>query len=522
MFPFALRSLRLGTSDRYEVEERIASGGMATVWLATDRELLRRVVIKRLHSHFAGDSHASERFEREARAAASLSHPGLVKVFDVGEDELGRYIVMEYVEGETLGDLLQREGPLAPSRAAHIVAAVAEALDHAHRHRLIHRDVKPSNILIDGDGRARLGDFGIARSLEATHDLTGTETLMGTVGYLAPERASGHDATSSSDIYSLGVVLYQALTGVPPFSGESPVAVAVAHLTSSPEPPSRLAPVPPDLEAIVEKAMAKDPSERHASAGEMAQVLRGWLAESTSDHQSGSLRDSTLANDRLAPPPPVGDPQLDSVVREALSSAPERRPDASSPATRLRASSPTRSIARFGGSTVEMSTPDSVPEAAPISRHRPRRWWIIGLALVLAALMGYALGVGDDRTPATDVNTTLEDAVAETSTTAVATTVTTAQSEEASLLRARSDLEAALAAAPPNRLNPNEARDVMEKVDQAIEFIDDGKSGEASSKLREAADRIEEELSGEIENDAVDALTRLATALGLSLGDNDD
>ena len=165
-------------ADRFEVGEQIGSGGMATVWRATDRRLRREVVIKRLHPHLASAWEASERFKHEALAAAALSHPGVVQVFDAGEDEQGPYIVMEFVEGGTLGSLLQGEGRLAPIRAAQIAAQVAETLHHAHQRRVIHRDVKPNNILIDASGRVKLGDFGIARSLEATHGLTGTGMLI--------------------------------------------------------------------------------------------------------------------------------------------------------------------------------------------------------------------------------------------------------------------------------------------------------------------------------------------------------
>ncbi len=283
-------------ADRFEVEEQIGSGGMATVWRATDKQLRRDVAIKRLHPHLASASEASERFKHEALAAAALSHPGVVQVFDAGEDEQGPYIVMEFVEGGTLGSLLQGERRLAPIRAAQIAAQVAETLHHAHQRRVIHRDVKPNNILIEASGRVKLGDFGIARSLEATHGLTGTGTLIGTVGYMAPERASGEEATPASDIYSLGVVLYEMLTGVAPFTGDSPVAVAVAHVTSRPEPPSRLAPIPLELESVVVRAMAKNPHDRFASAGQMAEALHDWLAAATSEQPTAeAIRSPSLA-----------------------------------------------------------------------------------------------------------------------------------------------------------------------------------------------------------------------------------
>lgn len=262
-------------SERFALEGQIGSGGMASVWRARDRVLERTVAVKRLHPHVAADPESAARFEREALLAASLSHPGVVTVYDAGRDEQGPYIVMEHVEGETLADLIRREHRVDPDRAASIAFRVADALEHAHRQGLVHRDVKPGNILLDSSGTPRLTDFGIAKSVQGDR-LTRNGTVMGTAAYLAPEQAAGGEAAAASDIYGLGVVLYEMLTGEVPFQAETPVAVALAHQTSPPRPPGALAPVPAGLEQIVLKALAKDPVDRYASAGALSERLRGW------------------------------------------------------------------------------------------------------------------------------------------------------------------------------------------------------------------------------------------------------
>jgi serine/threonine protein kinase len=260
--------------DRFEMEEPLGSGGMSTVWRARDATLDRSVAIKRLHAHLAADRGAAARFQQEARAAGSLSHPGVVAVYDAGEDEEGPFIIMEYVEGESLHDLLDREGPLSPARATEVAIAVAEALHFGHERGVVHRDVKPSNVLLDPDGRVRVADFGIARTLDGTAGLTADGMVMGTASYVAPEVAMGKAATPASDTYSLGVLLYEMLTGQPPFEGKTPMSVLMAHQTQEPVPPGRLAELPPGLEEVVLRALAKDPAERYRSAAEMAGALR--------------------------------------------------------------------------------------------------------------------------------------------------------------------------------------------------------------------------------------------------------
>src|SRR5438105_5147288 len=263
--------------ERYSGERSVGRGGMAQVYEGTDSVLGRTVAIKVLAPQYASDEAFVARFRREAQAAARLNHPGVVSVYDTGSDDGVHYIVMEYVAGRTLAQILEQEGRLQPERAAEVARSVAQALSFAHSNGIIHRDVKPANIMLGSQGGVKVMDFGIARAL-SSHTLTRTATVLGTASYLSPDQAQGEAVDASSDIYSLGVVLYEMLTGVPPFSGETPVAVAYKHVREEPPLPSTLVPeVPPDLEAIVRKAMAKNAANRYATAQEMADDLDRFL-----------------------------------------------------------------------------------------------------------------------------------------------------------------------------------------------------------------------------------------------------
>lgn len=256
---------------RYELGETLGYGGMAEVYAGRDVRLGREVAIKVLRADLARDPSFLHRFRREAQAAASLNHPMIVSVYDTGEDEGTPYIVMEYVEGRTLRDVVHGEGPLLPQRAVEIVADVCAALEYSHQAGIVHRDVKPGNVMLTPAGDIKVMDFGIARAVTASSTtMTQTAAVMGTAQYLSPEQARGEHVDARSDVYSTGCLLYELLTGVPPFTGDSPVAVAYQHVREDPSPPSQTAPdVPGSVDAIVLKAMSKNPANRYQSAEEM-------------------------------------------------------------------------------------------------------------------------------------------------------------------------------------------------------------------------------------------------------------
>src|ERR1700728_3778772 len=257
-------------SNRYELTHLIARGGMAQVYRARDRELDRPVALKVLFPELSVDRAFVERFRREAQAAANLSHPNIVPVFDWGEDGGTYFIVMEFIDGRALSSILRTAGPMHPDRAAEIGADVAIALAYAHRHGVIHRDVKPGNVLITEDGIVKVTDFGIARAINTEESLTQTGAVMGTATYFSPEQAEGMGVDARSDLYSLGVVLFEMVAGRPPFLGDTPVAVASKHVREDPPTPSQINPsVPAGLEAVILKCLSKSPDHRYANGEEL-------------------------------------------------------------------------------------------------------------------------------------------------------------------------------------------------------------------------------------------------------------
>jgi eukaryotic-like serine/threonine-protein kinase len=303
---------------RYRIQRKLGAGGMADVYLAEDQELGRRVAIKILNGRHANDDQFIERFRREAKNAAALNHPNIVSIYDRGEAEDTYYIAMEFLDGRTLKELIVGRGAAPINVAVEYARQILSALRFAHRHGIVHRDIKPHNVLVDGEGRVKVTDFGIARA--GTSQMTETGSIVGTAQYLSPEQARGGEVDPRSDLYSLGIVLYELLTGKTPFDGETPVEIAMKHLSNAPKPPSALRPdVPPELDMVVLRALAKNPDDRYQSADEMEadldRVARGArVSAATVDTATQVLRrpppaaaaESATAATMIAtaPPPP--------------------------------------------------------------------------------------------------------------------------------------------------------------------------------------------------------------------------
>jgi eukaryotic-like serine/threonine-protein kinase len=340
---------------RYRLLERIGSGGMADVWAAEDTHLRRRIALKILHKRFAQDREFVERFRREAEAAASLQHPNIVAVFDRGTIDGTYFIAMQFVEGRSMKELI--DAGLTPQQTSALAIQILEAAKFAHRHNVIHRDLKPQNVIVDAEGRARVTDFGIARA--GVSEITQTGSVMGTAHYLSPEQAQGLEVTAASDLYSVGVILYEALTRRVPFEGESAVAVALKQVSQAPQRPSTLNPaVSPAMDAVVMRALEKDPSRRFHDADAFIAAL------------SAAQRDPAAAGEgtaSFAPLPPVIAP-----ISEQSSEEDERR--------------------------------EEEEEAA---RRRRRRWILIGIAALLGVLAGLAL-TRDTSTGVPNVKNELE------------------------------------------------------------------------------------------------------------------
>src|SRR5687767_2879581 len=257
---------------RYKILRRIGSGGMADVYSAEDTHLGREVALKVLHRRFAQDAEFVERFRREAKAAAGLQHPNVVGVYDRGQHDGTYYIAMEHLPGRTLKDIVIADAPLDQMRVIDLGVQILQAAGFAHRRGVIHRDFKPHNVIVDDEGVPKVTDFGIARA--GASEMTETGSIMGTAQYLSPEQAQGHAVTAASDLYSIGVMLYEMLTGRLPFEGESAVAIALKHLSEFPVPITQLRPdVHPALEAVVMAALAKDPAHRWQSAEDFVEGL---------------------------------------------------------------------------------------------------------------------------------------------------------------------------------------------------------------------------------------------------------
>ncbi|HWC27453.1 MAG TPA: Stk1 family PASTA domain-containing Ser/Thr kinase, partial [Solirubrobacteraceae bacterium] len=325
--------------ERYQVVAHLGTGGMAEVYCATDLQLGRKVALKVLHDRFAADEEFVERFKREASSAAGLQHQHLVAVYDRGEWNDTSYIAMEYVAGRTLKQIVSEDGPLPPAQAVELTVQILRAARFAHRRGVIHRDFKPQNVIVDDEGRAKVTDFGIARA--GASDMTQTGSIMGTAQYLSPEQAQGHAVTARSDLYSIGIILYELLTGRLPFEAETAVTIALKQVTEAPVPPAQLNPaVTPELEAVVLRALAKDPNDRFADADEFIAALEAAAlrmpspaAIAAAAAAATALPAVTMGTGALAPPPPLVLPP-DTGVHPTSAPLREREREVVAPAPR--------------------------------------------------------------------------------------------------------------------------------------------------------------------------------------------
>ena len=399
-------------NGRYELLRRIARGGMADVYLARDASLDRQVAVKVLFPEFANDPSFVERFRREAKAAANLNHPNIVGIYDWGQEQGTYYIVMEYVVGRSMADVLRSTGPLSPDRAAEIASDVAEALSSAHSAGLVHRDIKLGNIIVSDDGQVKVADFGIATALaqRAGDNLTHIGSVMGTATYFSPEQARGKALDGRSDLYSLGVVLYEMIVGKPPFTADTSTAVAVKHVQERPLPPSMLGvTIAQSLEAIILKLLAKNPANRYPRADDLRADLRRYLdgAHQIPDRAvQPSPAPTTERPVTRARPPRTG-----SHPRTQSRTGPVRVPTASQPA-----------VGGAGDSGVQPPVaPPPPPGGGPPSQYGPPAYYyeevhrsdgwkrtllmVLGLVVLLGALGFLAvtfydsLGLGDDAPP---------------------------------------------------------------------------------------------------------------------------
>lgn len=446
--------------DRYELVEPVGAGGMATVWRATDTVLGRSVAIKRLLPHLASDPAAAERFKREAQAAANLSHPGIVTVFDTGEDDEGAYIILELVEGASLADKMAAEGPFDPPAVGHVVQRAAEALDYAHSQGVVHRDIKPSNLMVDRDGEVRLTDFGIARTPDDPTTLSDGEGLVGTITYMAPELLDGERATPASDIYSLGAVTYEMLAGSPPFQGGN-IGELVTAIRDG-EPPSLRGVAPDGMAAAVTRAMSRDPTRRHETASAFA---------------AGLISDTTLPLDEAAV-----------------------------------AATPIQTSSGGDDPTLVMETTAGEP-----ARKHGRRWGWVVVALAAAVVAFGMANIGDGSDPLAAgpavATSTTSTATTTTTTTTTATTTTTVPEETSESLAA--EIEETLAGLHPSEFRQKDVKEIEKSLDDLMKHWQEGEDEKLEEDFEDIFEDVEELRESPERQQLLDMITRLAELMGV-------
>jgi serine/threonine-protein kinase len=451
------------TGDRYEPIEAIGTGGMATVWRANDRILGRQVAIKRLLPHLASDPSAAARFKKEAQAAAGLSHPGIVTVFDTGEDDEGPFIVLELVEGPTLADRLSTEGPLDPPTVVSIVQRVAESLDHAHSEGIVHCDIKPSNLILDHSGGVRLTDFGIARTVEDPTTLTSPSDLFGTIAYMAPEILEGQPATPASDIYSLGAVTHEMLSGKPPFRADNVGALLTAIRNGEVTPLTEAA---EGVAATVARALSTDPAKRPASAGAFA----AGLVASTTLPLDGVL----IA---VSGPEPIGTSQSEDP-------------------------------------TLVMTGARREPE----KYHRFSRRWALAAISIGALALALALTF-DGLEPEATGMTPVEAAATSTSTTGTSTTTssTTSTTIADTPETMATVIETALAGLQPPEFKPKEVREIEEALDAVMKKWSEGDMEDIVKKFEDLFEAVTELPGSQERQEITEMVIRLAELMSLDV-----
>ncbi len=467
---------------RYSLEEQIGVGGMATVWRATDTLLGRQLAIKRLSPHLKSDRAASERFRREGQAAARLNHPGILTVFDAGEDQDGPWIAMELIQGETLAKRLASGGPMDLVAVASFIGQAAAAVDYAHENGIVHRDIKPANLMIEPGGRIRLADFGIAKPLDDPATITSPGEMVGTISYVAPEIVSGEQASASSDIYSLAAVAYEMLSGEKPYSADT--TAGLLEMIRQGDGPDLVGKVPPEAVPAFNRALARDPAKRPDSARSFAAELG----------QPSTLVMPFVTID--PDPPPVG---------PLLSAGSSDEPTALVPTTDKRAQPVPGAV-----------TPVAAGQAATGLRLSRRTMAIAG-GLVLLVLIATVAMTGDRQ----DANQ--EGAQGESTTTnPPTTTVTTAPSTtlaEVSPVSLAAEISDILASLDPPEYKPKDVREVEDRMNKAIDQWGEGQGEMAAKSLEDAFASLEKLPDSEAHEELFALLTTLTKEMGFEVED---